>query len=255
MVGVKGISSGAVKCVDIGKNTNSEGTLLVISVGFNCFHLLLNLSIFIFNDMIEEQKENLKGGIDEEVTTLNMNIDKFNNRWKQLKPTEMKSWEYSEILKIFDSLIDWKKQFADLESNSVTLTENCATFGLQKPRFDGLENLIIDIKNTTKSWDLLKEYYDELNLINVQDWLTFSVNVYVLQDFAMKWVEILKNNYTNSKYDSVGEHIITTVEKIKKCIPSLKYCQGTPFKEDHWAELLQGKLQLNKDVKRDNLLV
>ena len=142
-----------------------------------------------------------------------------------------------------------------MESNSVTLTENCATFGLQKPRFDGLENLIIDIKNTTKSWDLLKEYYDELNLINVQDWLTFSVNVYVLQDFAMKWVEILKNNYTNSKYDSVGEHIITTVEKIKKCIPSLKYCQGTPFKEDHWAELLQGKLQLNKDVKRDNLRV
>jgi hypothetical protein len=28
-VGVKGISSVAVKCVDIGKNTNGEGTLLV----------------------------------------------------------------------------------------------------------------------------------------------------------------------------------------------------------------------------------
>ena len=28
MVEVKGISSGAVKCVDIGKNTDSEGTLL-----------------------------------------------------------------------------------------------------------------------------------------------------------------------------------------------------------------------------------
>ncbi len=28
MVEVKGISGGAVKCVDIGKNTNCEGTLL-----------------------------------------------------------------------------------------------------------------------------------------------------------------------------------------------------------------------------------
>ncbi len=28
LVEVKGIFSGAVKCVDIGKNTNSEGTLL-----------------------------------------------------------------------------------------------------------------------------------------------------------------------------------------------------------------------------------
>jgi hypothetical protein len=28
MLGVKGISSGAVKCVDIGKTTDGEGTLL-----------------------------------------------------------------------------------------------------------------------------------------------------------------------------------------------------------------------------------
>jgi hypothetical protein len=28
MIGVKGISSGAVKCVDIGKTTKGEGTLL-----------------------------------------------------------------------------------------------------------------------------------------------------------------------------------------------------------------------------------
>ncbi len=28
IVGVEGISSGAVKCVDIGKNTDGEGTLL-----------------------------------------------------------------------------------------------------------------------------------------------------------------------------------------------------------------------------------
>jgi hypothetical protein len=28
MVGVEGISSGAVKCVDIGKTTDGEGTLL-----------------------------------------------------------------------------------------------------------------------------------------------------------------------------------------------------------------------------------
>ena len=30
MVEVKGISSGAVKCVDIGRNINSEGILLVL---------------------------------------------------------------------------------------------------------------------------------------------------------------------------------------------------------------------------------
>lgn len=49
--------------------------------------------------MVEEQKEALKGTLEEDVTALNMGIDKFGNRWKQLKPTDVKSWEYSELMK------------------------------------------------------------------------------------------------------------------------------------------------------------
>ena len=214
-----------------------------------------DIALEAFNDMVEEQKEALKGTLEEDVTTLNMNIDKFGNRWKQLKPTDVKSWEYAEVQRVFATLADWKKQFADLEISATTLTENCLTFGLQKPRFDGLESLVDDLQNTNKSWDMLKEYYDELHVISEQDWLTFSVNVYALQDFAIKWVETLKASFAKGSYDSVAEHIISTVEKIKKSIPALKYCQGEPFKEDHWTELLQGRLQLAKDVRRDNVKV
>jgi dynein heavy chain 2 len=140
-----------------------------------------DIALEAFNDMIEEQKEALKGTLEEDVTALNMGIDKFGNRWRQLKPTDVKSWEYSEVQRVFESLADWKKQFADLEVSATTLTENCLTFGLPKPRFDGLETLVEDLQNTNKSWDMLKEYYDELKIISDQDWLTFSVNVYTLQ--------------------------------------------------------------------------
>lgn len=199
-----------------------------------------DISLEAFNDMVEEQKEALKGTLEEDVTNLNMSIDKFGKRWKQLKPTDIKSWEYSEIQKVFESLGDWKKQFSELESSSITLSENCLTFGLAKPRFDGLDSLVDDLKNTNKSWDMLKDYYDELYVMSSQDWLAFSVNVYALQDFAMKWLDILKSIFIKGSYDSIAEHIISTVEKIKKSIPALKYCQGEPFKEDHWTELLQG---------------
>jgi hypothetical protein len=57
-----------------------------------------------FNDMVEEQKEALKGTLEEDVVGLNVSIDKFGNRWRQLKPTEAKSWEYAEIQKIFIAL-------------------------------------------------------------------------------------------------------------------------------------------------------
>lgn len=81
-----------------------------------------------------------------------------------------------------------------------------------KPRFDGLEALVEDFGQTSKTWDLLKTYYDELRVTSEQDWLTFSVNVYVLQDFATKWSDLLKG----SRGDSISEHILTAVDKIKK---------------------------------------
>lgn len=68
-----------------------------------------------FNDMVEEQKEALKGSLEEDVVNLNVNIDKFGNRWRQLKPGEVKSWEYADVQRVFESLEDWKKQFNDLQ--------------------------------------------------------------------------------------------------------------------------------------------
>jgi dynein heavy chain 2, cytosolic len=217
-----------------------------------------DIALEAFNDMVEEQKEALKVTLEDEVITLNENVEKFGSRWRQLKPGgEVDSWDMDNIQKIFNSLDDWKKQFEDMKTHAAKLTESCLTFGLIKPRFDSLENLLEDLATTTKSWDMLKDYYAELHAMSEQDWLTFSTNVYVLQDFATKWQESLKTNFVkgSSSYDNVAEYIFTTVEKIKKSVPALKYCRGEPFKEDHWAELLQGKLNLAKDVRRENVKV
>ena len=214
-----------------------------------------DIALEAFNDMIEEQKEALKGQLEDDTITLNQQIDKFGNRWKQLKPTEVKSWEYDEVERIFVQLDDWKKQFAELEGQATSLTDNMVTFGMAKPRFEGLEGLVEDLADTNRSWDMLKVYYEELNVMAEQDWLMFSTNVYALQDFATKWADNLKEQFAKGSYDNVADHIITTVEMIKKSMPALKYCRGEPFKEDHWTELLQGKLKLDRDVTREKVKV
>ena len=214
-----------------------------------------DISLEAFNDMVEEQKEALKDSLEEECVTLNINIDKFGNRWRQLKPTDVKSWEYSEVQRVFESLDDWKKQFEDLHLAAATLMDNLLTFNMPKPRFDGLDSLIEDFAATKKSWDMLEDYYSEMKVISDQDWLTFSTNVYALQDFAQTWADSLKASFAKGSYDGVAEHIISTVERIKKSIPALKYCRGESFKEDHWTELLQGRMQLGRDVRRENVKV
>jgi hypothetical protein len=87
-----------------------------------------------------------------------------------------------------------------------------------------------------------------------EDWINFT-NIYQLQDFATKWAEKVKASFTRGSYDSVVEYIITNADRIKKSIPALKYCKSEAFKEDHWTELLQGKLQLPKDLRVEKLKV
>jgi dynein heavy chain 2 len=206
------------------------------------------------NDIIEQQKEVLKTFLEEEEVTINVEIDKFASKWKQLKPSDTKSWDPKDIQKIFDSLDDWKKQFAVLETRTTKHIDGRLAFGMQSARFDGLEALQQDLTNTSKSWDMLKEYMTEEKTISDEDWISFT-NVYVLQDFAAKWADNLKATFSRGTYDSVAEYIVTKVERIKKSVPALKYCKSDAFKEDHWTELLQGKLQLSKELRVEKLKV
>ena len=212
------------------------------------------IALEAYNDIIEGQKEVLKGFLEEEEITINVDVEKFGNKWRQLKPTDTKSWDPKDIQKVFDSLDDWKEQFTELIGRTTKHAEARVAFGMKTARFDGLEALQEDLANTSKSWDMLKEYMAEEKTLSDEDWINFT-NIYVLQDFAAKWAESMKATFSRGSYDSVAEYIVTKVERIKRSVPALKYCKSEAFKEDHWTELLQGKLQLPRDLRADKLKV
>lgn len=217
-----------------------------------------DIALEAFNDMIEEQKEILKATLEEDIITLNIHIDKFTSRWNQLKPgnTEVKSWEKDEIEKIFTSLEDWGQQFQDLQMKANELVDAFTSFGLTKPQFENLDIILQDYQSISNSWNLLKDYTQELKGFADQDWLAFSSNIYPLQDFATKWLEILKNtSYAKGSDDSVANYIYSQANKLKNSFKTLSYCRGEAFKEDHWIELLQGKLNLSREVQRESLKV
>lgn len=212
------------------------------------------IALEAYNDIIEGQKEVLKGFLEEEEITINVDVEKFGNKWRQLKPTDTKSWDPKDIQKVFDSLDDWKEQFTELQGRTTKHADARVAFGMKGARFDGLEALQEDLANTSKSWDMLKEYMAEEKTLADEDWINFT-NIYVLQDFAAKWAESMKATFSRGSYDSVAEYIVTKVERIKRSVPALKYCKSEAFKEDHWTELLQGKLQLPRDLRADKLKV
>ena len=212
------------------------------------------VSLGSYNEVIEGQKEVLKGFLEEEEMNINVDIERFGNKWRQLKPTDSKSWDPKDLQAVFDALDDWKAQFASITARTSKHTEARSAFGMKNARFDGVDALTADIAATSKSWDILKEYLAEEKLMSDEDWINFT-NVYVLQDFAVKWADTMKQSFSRGAYDSVAEYIVTKVERIKKSIAALKYCKSEAFKEDHWTELLQGKLQLPRDLRADKLKV
>ncbi|CAM9134653.1 unnamed protein product [Chrysoparadoxa australica] len=209
-----------------------------------------------FNDMVEEQKEALVGVLEEEVISLNQGIDKFGQRWQALRPSEQSSWAPEDVAKVFASLDDWKQQLDDHKKKVGELQENCKSFGMPQPHFDLLESIEDSIKSTSASWDMYREYSEEMKKLGEQDWISFRSNIYALQDLGTKWGDAVKAKLADDqKADVVTERLTKELENIKKATPCLKYCRGDPFKEEHWSALLQGKLGLERGVRLENLTV
>ena len=159
------------------------------------------------------------------------------------------------VARVFESLDDWKEQYAELKEKTEALTESCQSFGMAQPRFEGLEGVEADINQTVENWELLKDYSTELGVLAEKSWIDFRGSVFDLQDLATAWAEKVKERIIAGLHGVVTEHLSDQVDKIKHAMPALKFCRGEPFGEEHWAELLQGKLKLARDVRLENLKV
>jgi len=213
----------------------------------------LEYELEAFSELIEKQKERAVDILEKDVMDMNETIESFTNRWNSLKPTEMKSWEKSRVEEVFDKLDNFWKEFEGLKNQSNELSENCVNFGMKLPRFEGLESVETDLQSTSSSWNMLREYTEELDKMANMDWIGFRVNIFALEDFGKAWTEKLKERFADNAHDIVTIHLTDQLEDIKRAMPALKYCRGEPFKEDHWTELLQGKLRLPGNVRLENL--
>lgn len=104
-----------------------------------------DIALEAHHDIIEAQKSVLKTYLEEEEIAINVDIDKFAAKWKQLKPSDSSlsttsggngakasngAFDAQSIQKIFDSLDDWKAQFAVLEARTVKHSEGRAAFNM-----------------------------------------------------------------------------------------------------------------------------
>ncbi|KAF1331189.1 hypothetical protein FI667_g4511, partial [Globisporangium splendens] len=187
-----------------------------------------------FNEMIEDQRESLKCEIEAQVVQCNEAIDKFRERWTGLRLLEVSSWQEDDLAaKVYKPIEDETAKLSELKTRSETLTASCNAFSMAEPMFDDLATIDASVSLTVLNWSTYKQFCDEIKALAAQDWITFSANVFALQDCAQKWVETAKQSVTErtmavNKIQDFQNHV-------KRAMPTLKLCHGEPFKDDHWT--------------------
>ncbi|KAJ1446203.1 dynein heavy chain and region D6 of dynein motor-domain-containing protein [Pelagophyceae sp. CCMP2097] len=225
-----------------------------------------------FHEMIEIQKESLKARLEEAVMEHNQAIDKFADRWRALKPQAPAQgaddaaarafWGAEAVAKTFSDLDGWKSQVDEFKLRADELVENYVSFNMPvPPRFDGLEGVERQVTATSASWSMLREYEAEMDVVAAKDWISFRNDMFALQDIASRWADKIKDYFKaqaalgDADGAAVLVHMSARLERVKAAAPTLKYCHGKDFKEEHWSRLLQGKLGLPREVKLETLTV
>uniref|UniRef100_K3WM96 AAA+ ATPase domain-containing protein n=1 Tax=Globisporangium ultimum (strain ATCC 200006 / CBS 805.95 / DAOM BR144) TaxID=431595 RepID=K3WM96_GLOUD len=204
-----------------------------------------------FSEMIEDQRESLKGEIEAQVVQCNEALDKFRERWTGLRLLEVSSWEEDDLgAKVYKPIEVETAKLSELKTRSETLTSNCNAFNMAEPVFDGLAAIDANVSLTVLNWSTYKQFRDEIKALAAQDWITFSANVFALQDCAQKWVETAKQSITERTM--VVDKIQDFHNHVKRAMPTLKLCRGEPFKDDHWTQLFR-KLGMPRNVDKINL--
>lgn len=204
-----------------------------------------------FNEMIEDQRESLKGEIAAQVEQCNEQLGKFRDRWAGLQLLEVSSWDEDDLAnKVYKPLADETAKLRDLKTLSQTLTDNCSAFNMDAPAFDGLAAIDASVSLAALNWSTYQQFRDDVKALAAQDWFAFSTNVFALQDCAQKWLDQAKAAIPDRTM--VVDKIADFHNHVKRAMPTLKLCRGEPFKDDHWTQLFR-KLGMPRTVDKINL--
>jgi len=121
------------------------------------------------------------------------------------------------------------------------------------PSFDGLVAIEAEIMTTSTSWGMLRDYLQELSDLETQDWIGFRNNMHEFHHLISKWSDNIKEKFVDGSADAVILHLSSQLGRLKAAAPTLKYCHGRDFKDEHWSSLLQGKLGISKEVRLESL--
>ncbi|EGR34149.1 hypothetical protein IMG5_022750, partial [Ichthyophthirius multifiliis] len=199
-----------------------------------------------FDKILAEQMNQLKI---ETGDILNDEIDKFYQKWTNLKPKQTEQLDKDSARELALKMKEWRNTWKQIEQKVKQLIADCEQFEMDYNQLNNFEQVKNEIQKEESQCAIFDEFNGELEAFEKQDWMIFKSKLYDFQDFQIKWTEILKNQINR---DAVISYMIEQVELYKHIWTGLRLCIGDAFEKDHWRSLFQ-ILQIQKSVTYETL--
>lgn len=194
------------------------------------------------------KKEFASKSIAKESDAYREKLASFRKLWKSATSHEFNDLASDELEVISSNINSLSKDFSLLESEARLILETCHDFQIQAPDLEVVNVLKDEVKSVQQRSHHLLEYSLSLDELRNKKWSSFQSNLSDLDDFVNKWSQVVKD-----WDDTAPDSIIHQLKMLESSIPALRHCRVDLFREDHWVELLQGKLRLPGSVRVDNL--
>ncbi|QDZ22651.1 heavy chain of dynein [Chloropicon primus] len=183
-------------------------------------------------NLLEAQKAQLKGQMEQEQTEISRNVDALVMKWKESVPKS----DVVDATMLIAQFDEFAEELQDLREQAEKNTENSIAFGLEVQDFDTkLGHLAKEIENTRTSWSLFGKFCSEKEEFLSKVWLSFRFKLHELEDWLQRWYKEFEGNST--KDDLVKLSILKEVKRIRHVMPMLYLCRGDGFEREHWSSL------------------
>eukprot|EP01022_Parablepharisma_sp_SALTPOND_P023029 TRINITY_DN475_c0_g1_i1.p1 TRINITY_DN475_c0_g1~~TRINITY_DN475_c0_g1_i1.p1 ORF type:complete len:3195 (-),score=434.63 TRINITY_DN475_c0_g1_i1:26360-35944(-) len=208
----------------------------------------LEITLNAYAATIEQQKNIVKAEIDNRIASLNADIDKFFARWTALKPKEIDELDHDSASEMAKKMKEWKEEWDVLGKRVETVKKDCEHFQMPLPTFGHYAEIMDELVEQEKAWQLHEDYEKELSNMTKEDWLSFRSKIFTFQDFVNSWADKIKSK----ERSVVTNYLRNELEKFRQSWPLLKGVVGEAFEKEHWKTLFV-YLKFDRSVTIENV--
>lgn len=167
-------------------------------------------------------------------------VQRFSSNWSKQKNqllTAFKESNKGQVNVLITALKDQMNDLADLRKEATELEAKCKYFSVPKPNFNALKSTGKDVERSANMWKFYDSFFEALDELKKEDWLTFRAHTYEFTDFCKEWRS--KATESSSKENVVTEYLMDLMSKWDDFTPLLRFCRGEGWMTEHWNELFR----------------